>query len=113
MAKSTKAPSFDMDVVDKKEAAGILKSSRQRGSRSSKYTPVYESISGLKAGQFLVLRSIDKSSKLGIYQGVKRNFGTDVKMASARDRDASGEAYTLVIGRATDHDEMRDLAKRG
>ena len=113
MAKSTTAPSFDMDVVDKKEAAGILKSSRQRGSRSSKYTPVYESISGLKDGQFLVLRSIDKSSKLGIYQGVKRNFGTDVKMTSARDRDASGEAYTLVIGRATDHDDMRELAKRG
>ena len=113
MAKSSKTPTFDMDIVDKKAAAGILKSSRQRGSRSSKYTPIYESISGLSDGEFLVLRSIDKSAKLGIYQGAKRNFGTDVKMASARDRDASGEAYTLVIGRATDHDEMRELAKRG
>ncbi len=34
-------------------------------------------------------------------------------MASARDRDASGEAYTIVIGRSTDHDEMRELAKQG
>jgi hypothetical protein len=113
MAKSTKAPKFDMDVVDKKEAATILKKSRQRGSRSSKYTPVYESIADLKDGDFLVLRSLEKSSKLGIYQGVKRNFGDDVKMASARDNDADGEHYTVVIGKATDHDEMRELAKRG
>ena len=113
MAKSTKAPAFDMDVVNKKEAAGILKTSRQRGSRTSKYTPVYESISDLKTGEFLVLRSLDKSSKLGIYQGVKRNFGTDIKMASARDREADGENYTVVIGKATDHDDMREMAKRG
>lgn len=102
-----------MDVVDKKEAANILKTSRQRGSRTSKYTPVYESIADLDKGDFLVLRSLDKSSKLGIYQGVKRNFGDDIKMASARDRDADDEAYTVVIGKATDHDEMREMAKRG
>jgi hypothetical protein len=34
-------------------------------------------------------------------------------MASARDNDADGEHYTVVIGKATDHDEMRELAKRG
>lgn len=102
-----------MNVVDKEEAAGILKSSRQRGTRGSKYTPIYDSIRGLGDGEFLVLRSIDKSAKLGVYQGVKRNFGEDVKMASARDREASGEAYTIVIGRSTDHDEMRELAKQG
>lgn len=113
MAKSTNAPQFDMDVVNKKEAANILKKSRQRGSRTSKYTPVYESISDLKSGDFLVLRSLEKSSKLGIYQGVKRNFGDDIKMASARDQDADGEHYTVVIGKATDHDEMREMAKRG
>lgn len=113
MAKSTKAPKFEMDVVNKKEAADILKKSRQRGSRTSKYTPVYESISDLDSGDFLILRSLEKSAKLGIYQGVKRNFGDDIKMASARDRDADGEHYTVVIGKATDHDEMREMAKRG
>ena len=113
MATSTTAPPFDMNVVSTKEAAGILKSSRQRGSRSSKYTPIYDGITGLKNGEFLVLRSIDKSAKLGIYQGVKRNFGDDVKMASARDRDAAGEAYTIVVGRATDYGAMRELARTG
>ena len=113
MAKTSKAPEFDMNVVDKKEAAGILKSSRQRGTRSSKYTPIYESIGGLSDGEFLVLRSIDKSAKLGSYQGVKRNFGEDVKMASAREREAGSESYTLVIGRSTDHDDMRALARKG
>lgn len=113
MAKSTSSPDFNMDVVSKKEAAKILKTSRQRGSRRSKYTPVYDGISDLKKGEFLILRDVEKSSKLGIYQGVKRNFGDDIKMASARDRDADGEHYTVVIGKATDHDEMRDLAKRG
>lgn len=113
MAKKTTAPEFDLDVVDTAKAADILKASRQRGSRSSKYTPIYESVAGLGDGEFVVLRSITKSAKLGIYQGVKRTFGTDVKMASARERDAADESYTIVIGRATDYEQMRDLAKRG
>ena len=113
MAKNTTAPEFDLDVVTTEKAADILKTSRQRGNRTSKYTPIYESIAGLGEGEFVVLRSISKSAKLGIYQGVKRNFGTDVKMASARERDASEESYTVVIGRATDYEAMRELARRG
>ena len=112
MAKK-KSTSFDMSVVDKSEAADILRSSRRRGGRSSKYSPIYQEVSGLGDGEFVVLRSIDKTAKLGLYQGVKRTFGDDVKMASARDRDADGEAYTLVIGRATDLDEMKALARKG
>ncbi|WP_412060412.1 hypothetical protein [Rubrivirga sp. IMCC45206] len=113
MAKKSPTPDFNISVVDKKEAADILRTSRQRGGRNSKYSPIYDEVGGLKAGEFVVLRSIDKTAKLGLYQGIKRMFGEDVKMASARDRDASGEAYTLVIGRSTDHDEMRELARKG
>lgn len=113
MAKKSTTPDFDLSVVDKSEAADILRTSRQRGGRNSKYSPIYDQVAGLKDGEFVVLRSIDKTAKLGIYQGINRTFGDDVKMASARDRDASGEAYTLVIGKSTDHDEMRTLARRG
>ena len=67
----------------------------------------------LADGEFVVLRGIDKTAKLGLYQGIKRTFGEDVKMASARERDAGSESYTLVIGRSTDHDDMRALARKG
>ena len=113
MAKNSPTPDFDIPVVDKKEAADILRTSRQRGGRNSKYSPLYDEVGGLKDGEFVVLRSIGKPAKLGLYQGPNRTFGQDVKMASARDRDASGVAYTLVIGRSTDHDEMRELARKG
>ena len=113
MAKASSAPTFELDVVSKQEAARVLKESRTQGTRSSKYTPIYEAISELKADKFLVLRGIDKSAKQGVYQGVRRNFGEAIKMASARERDASGESYTIVIGQSGDYDSMRELARQG
>ena len=110
MSKEDK-PEFNLDVVKTKEAASILKESRKRGSRTSKYTPIYDAIRDLNKGEFVVLREVDKSAKLGIYQGVKRNFDDEVRMASARERDSSSESFVLVIGRATDYDELRELAK--
>lgn len=112
MAKDTDTPTFNMDVVTGKEAASILKESRARGTRASKYTPIYESVGELKSDKFLILRGVDKSAKLGIYQGVKRNFGDEVKMASARERDAEQESYTIVIGKSDDYKSMRELARQ-
>ena len=93
-------------------SASILKSSRARGTRSSKYSPVYESIRALKDREFVVLRSVEKSAKLSLYQGIKRNFPDDeVRMASARQKDADGERYVIVIGKTSDYNEMRELAR--
>ena len=106
------APDFDMDVVSTSDARDILKAARARGSRRSKYSPIYDEVDGLAKGKFVVLRGVDKSTKTSLYQGLMRRFD-DVKMASARDKDASGEAYTVVVGKADDYEAMRAKAKNG
>ena len=106
------SPDFDMDVVTTSEAKKILKSARSGGSRRSKYSPIYDEVERRGKGKFVVLRGVDKSTKTSLYQGVMRRF-EDVKMASSRDRDSSGEAYTIVIGNAADHDAMRNKAQKG
>lgn len=109
MAKT--APDWDMDVVSTTEARDILKAARARGSRRSKYSPIYDQVRSLDEGKFVVLRSVDKGTKTSLYQGVRRLFGDDIKMASGRDKDADGEMYTVVLGRAADYEEMRKRAR--
>lgn len=111
MAKKQSAPDFDMDVVSSDDARKILKDARARGSRRSKYSPIYDEVRGLEEGKFVVLRSVDKGTKTSLYQGIRRQFDDDIKMASGRDKDASGEVYTVVIGHADDYDAMRNKAK--
>ena len=111
MAKTKSAPDWDMNVVSSSEARDILKAARARGSRRSKYSPIYDEVRGLSDGNFVVLRSVDKATKTSLYQGIRRQFDDDIKMASGRDKDASGEAYTVVIGHAGDYDAMRNKAK--
>ena len=110
MAKNQSAPDFDMDVVSSSDARKILKDARARGSRRSKYSPIYDEVEGLGKGKFVVLRGVDKSTKTSLYQGLTRRYD-DVKMASARDKDRDGEFYTVVIGNAADHEAMRAKAK--
>lgn len=109
MAKS-KAPEFDMNVVSSKEARSILKDARSRGSRRSKYSPIYDEVAGLKSGKFVVLRGVDKATKTSLYQGLMRRFD-DVKMASGREKDRDGEFWTIVIGSAEDYAAMRETAQ--
>ena len=113
MAKKA-VPKFNFDVVTSKQASQILKESRRRGSRASKYQPIYDAVRDLKSGRFLVLRDIDKSSKQGLYLGIKRNFEGEIKIASAKQQDSSsGDSYTLVIGKAEDHAQMKEMARKG
>lgn len=107
----TQTPDWDMDVVSTTEARDILKTARSRGSRRSKYSPIYDEVRSLDEGKFVVLRSVDKGTKTSLYQGIRRLFGDEIKMASGRDKDASGEAYTVVIGRSEDYEEMRKKAQ--
>jgi len=110
MAKSS-TPDWDLKVVTTTEARDILKAARSRGSRRSKYSPIYDEVRSLEEGTFVVLRSVDKGTKTSLYQGIRRLFGEDIKMASGRDKDASGEAYTVVIGNAGDYEAMRQKAR--
>ena len=93
----TQTPDWDMDVVSTTEARDILKTARSRGSRRSKYSPIYDEVRSLDEGKFVVLRSVDKGTKTSLYQGIRRLFGDEIKMASGRDKDASGEAYTVCL----------------
>lgn len=111
MAKTQSAPDFDMDVVDSDDARDILKKARARGGRRSKYSPIYDQVRSLDEGKFVVLRSVDKGTKTSLYQGLRRQFDDDIKMASGRDKDASGEVFTVVIGHASDYEAMRSKAK--
>ena len=110
MASRKTNPTFDMDVVSTSDARKILKDARARGGRKSKYSPIYDEIEGLDKGKFVVLRSVDKSTKTSLYQGIMRRYD-DMKMASGREKSQKGEFWTVVIGRAEDYDTMRETAK--
>jgi len=98
-----------MDVVSSSDARKILKDARARGTRRSKYSPIYDEVEGLSSGKFVVLRGVDKATKTSLYQGLMRRFDS-VKMASGRDKDRDGEFYTVVIGSADDYEAMREAA---
>ena len=99
-----------MDVVSSDDASEILKETRGRGTRRSKYSPIYDQVGELDKGTFVVLRGIDKSAKTSLYQGIMRRF-ENIKMASGRENDRDGEFYTVVIGNADDYEAMRKKAR--
>ena len=99
---------FEFEKLSTEEA---VERRSARGTRRSKYSPIYDEVRSLDEGKFVVLRSVDKGTKTSLYQGIRRLFGDEIKMASGRDKDASGEAYTVVIGRSEDYEEMRKKAQ--
>ena len=110
MAKQAE-PTFNVSELSTAQTRDLLKETRARGTRASKYSPIYDRIEKLSKGKFVVISEVDKSTKSSLYQSIARRFD-DMKFASAREKNPDAETYVIVIGHEDDYSEIRQTAKK-